>query len=295
MFTASTEIIHRGLSFGESPRFFDGAFYFSDFFRHGVFRLDADGTETLVAAVEGQPSGLGQFPNGDLAVVSMTDHRLLRLGADGVLCDHGSLAPHAGYWANDLVLASDGTAYVGSFGFDLDTFLATHGPEGVLTPPGPPTTSLIRVDPDGGVSIAAEDLLFPNGTVLTADESTLIVAETLAMRLTAFDRADDGTLGRRRQWARFELACPDGICLDANGEIWIANALAPECLRVKEGGEITGRVTTQQHAFACMLGGDDGATLMVMTAPTSTAAVVRDQRLGTIEAVAVDVPHAGRP
>jgi sugar lactone lactonase YvrE len=140
-------------------------------------------------------------------------------------------------------------------------------------------------------------MVFPNGSVITPDGMTLIVAETLALRLTAFDLYTDGTLDNRRVWADLSglLAAPDGICLDADGAVWIANATAPQCLRVAEGGEILETVDTTQTAFACMLGGDDGRTLFVMTAPDSNHEARAASRDGCIEVATVSVPHAGRP
>ena len=293
----TAEILREGLAFGEAPRWHEGRLYYSDFYRHGVFSMSPDGSdEQLVVEVPGQPSGLGWMPDGSMLIVSMTDHRVLRLHHDGALTLHADIADHCGFWANDLVVAADGTAYVGNFGFDLDAFLAEHGVEGVLTPPGPPTTNLVVLSPAGEIVQVVDDLAFPNGSVITPDGGTLIVGETMRMRLTAFDIADDGTLSGRRTFAQLELVPADGICLDADGQVWVANALAPEALRVAEGGTITGRVTTSQTCFACMLGGVDGTTLFTMTAPTSDRTLVgAGERLAKIEAAVVSTAGAGRP
>ncbi len=136
---------------------------------------------------------------------------------------------------------------------------------------------------------------FPNGSVITDDGRTLIVAETMPFRLTAFDVAADGTLSGRRVFAQLDFVPADGICLDADGQVWVANALAPECIRVREGGEITARVTTSQTSFACMLGGENRRDLFVMTAPNSSRFEIADVRLGKIERATVSVPGAGRP
>ena len=133
-------------------------------------------------------------------------------------------------------------------------------------------------------------MAFPNGAVITPDGSTLIIAETMAGRLSAFSIADDGTLYDRRIWAELEFAAPDGICLDAQGQVWFANAATNVCQRVAEGGAVTATATTTQTAFACALGGEDLSTLFVMTAPTSSRFHVADARLGAIESVHVDVP-----
>jgi sugar lactone lactonase YvrE len=186
-----------------------------------------------------------------------------------------------------------GRAYVGNFWFALDEALEARGVESVLA--DHPTASLARVEPDGGVHLAAADLHFPNGMVITPDGRTLIVAETLAMRLTAFDIASDGTLSNRRVWAKLEGRAPDGICLDAGGCVWIANAIAPECVLVAPGGAIVATVATSQPCFACMLGGDQRRTLFALTAPSSVAAVVSVSRRGRIECAAVEVPGTGRP
>ena len=181
-----------------------------------------------------------------------------------------------------MVVDAVGRAYVGSFGYDL---LAGAAPE---------PADLVRVDPDGTVSVAADGMHFPNGMVLTDDGGTLIVAETSGGRLTAFDVAADGSLSRRRTFAELPGLAPDGICLDAAGEIWVATARTPEVVRVREGGEVTGRVTVSSGSlsYACMLGGEDGRTLFVCTAPTFLPG---GPRAGRIEVASVDVPRAGRP
>lgn len=288
MIETTATVVQRGLAFGEAPRWHDGRLWYSDFYRRAICSLGRDG-ERVEHEASFQPSGLGWLPDGTLLATSMLDHRLVAIDAGGAERTHAEFSEHCGYWANDLVVAADGTAYVGNFGFDLDGWLAA----GMPTPPA--TTSLVVVAPDGRVLQAVPDLLFPNGTVLFDDGATLVVAETLAQRLTALDVAADGTLSARRTFAQLERGYPDGICLDRHGEIWIASAIAKECLRVAEGGEVTGRVATSETAFACMLGGDDGTTLYVMTAPSSTASVISGLRDGCIEAAQVDVPHAGLP
>ena len=157
------------------------------------------------------------------------------------------------------------------------------------------TASLIRVDPDGTSSEAAADLQFPNGTVITDDGGTLIIAESMGGRLTAFDRAADGTLTNRREWASLKRVAPDGICLCADGTVWVANALAAECVRVAEGGEVLERVTTSMNCFACMLGDDDRRTLYLVTAADSNATKAPPARNGAIEKVRTTVPGAGLP
>ncbi len=292
----STSILRTGLHFGEGPRWHDDRLWYSDFYDHAVHAITLDGVDERIVEVVGQPSGLGWMPDGSMLVSSMTDRRVLRW--DGTtLSEHADLSAHAGWWVNDLVVAADGTAWVGNFGFDLDSFLAEHGIEGVLGEPGPTSTVLCRIDPDGNVDVAATDIVFPNGSVITPDGGTLIVAETLALRLTAFTINADGSLTDRRVWADLSavMGAPDGICLDAEGAVWIANAIAPMCMRVAEGGEILDTVDTSQTAFACMLGGPEGRHLFVMTAPDSDHIARAAAAEGCIEMAEVAVPHAGRP
>ena len=166
-----------------------------------------------------------------------------------------------------------GRAYVGNFGFELDGVEA------------PRPTVLVRVDPDGSARVVADDLLFPHGSAITEDGATLIVAETWGARLTAFDIGADGALSNRRVWATFaDRAVPDGICLDAEGAVWIASPTTAGCLRVREGGEILERVETGRGAFACMLGGQDRRTLYVCTADSHDPDRQRTERNGRIEA-----------
>jgi hypothetical protein len=176
-----------------------------------------------------------------------------------------------------------GRAYVGNFGFAF--------------PGGEPTPArLAKVDPDGAVHEAAADLMFPNGCVITPDGATLVVAESFAARLTAFDVAPDGTLSNRRLWAQLEGgAVPDGICLDAEGAIWVASPSTHEALRISEGGQVLDRVSADQGVFACMLGGNDRRTLFLATAADSDPAACRAARTGRIEAIEVDIPGAGLP
>ncbi|MHB8219686.1 MAG: SMP-30/gluconolactonase/LRE family protein [Acidimicrobiales bacterium] len=276
-----------GLHFGEAPRWHDERLWFSDFFDGGVFSVDEAGERRRELEVPGQPSGLGWLPDGRLLVVSMLDRVVLRREPDGTLVRHGDLAPWATFHGNDMVVDGEGRAYVGNFGFDLYAFY-----DGKATPC---TTSLVRIDPDGTSTEAAAELSFPNGAVLFPDGRTLVVAESLSFQLTAFTVTAGGTLTDRRVWASLEGCAPDGICLDAGGAIWVANALGPECRRVAEGGEELERVVTTQPCFACMLGGSDRRTLYCITAPTSQEEPSAAERNGRVERCRVDVPGAGRP
>jgi sugar lactone lactonase YvrE len=233
------------------------------------------------------------LPDGDLLCVSMLDHQVLRFhdGEPSLFCD---ISPYCGFWANDMVTSSTGVSYVGNFGFDLDVMLREVGAAEMLIN-RPPTTNLVVVSREGEVLQVVPDMDFPNGTVITPDGTTLIVGETIACRLSAFDIAADGTLSNRRVWAQMEFIYTDGMCLDAEGQIWLANAIAPNCLRVREGGEITAMVETSQVAFACMLGGEDRRSLYVMTAPTSDRFKITNTHEGRIEVAEVSVPGAGLP
>ena len=271
-----------GLKFGEGPRWRDGKLWFSDFYAHRVMTVDLQGRAETVVEVPTQPSGLGWTPDGRLLIVSMLDRRLLRL-------DGGRLTPVADLSAlatgpcNDMVVDAKGRAYVGNFGFDR------HKGE------APRAAKLIRVDPDGAVSTAAEELQFPNGAVITPDGRQLIIAETLANRLTAFDIGPDGNLGFRRLFADLGATYPDGICLDAEGAIWVADARGHEVLRVVEGGRVAERVATgDRFSYACMLGGPARRTLFVITNSGSGPAIAAAAD-GRIETVEVAVPGAGLP
>jgi sugar lactone lactonase YvrE len=285
-------VVARGLHFGEGPRWHDGRLWFSDFYDHAVKSLGADGEVRTELVIDDQPSGLGWLPDGRLLVVAMQRRQLLRRDLGGIAL-HADLSGIASFHANDMVVDGQGGAYVGNFGFDLDAGIRARGVQSVLA--DHPTARMARVMPDGTVHEAASDLHFPNGCVITPDGGTMIVAETLAMRLTAFDRAADGSLANRRVWATLGMRAPDGICLDADGHVWIANALAPECVLVARGGDVIATVRTSQPCFACMLGGPGRSTLYVMTAPSSSPAEVSAARLGAIECAEVSTPGAGWP
>lgn len=272
-----------GLTFTEGPRWHDGRLWFSDFYTQRVLAATPEGRLDTILEIPERPSGLGWLPDGTLLVVSMLDRRLLRVEG-GKPRLHADLASIATGPCNDMAVDARGRAYVGNFGFDR------HRGE------APRAAVLARVDPDGTVTRAAEGLEFPNGTVITPDGRTLVVAETMGQRLTAFDVAADGALTRRRVWAALDGVFPDGICLDAEGAIWVSDARGPDLLRVREGGAIERRFPTGpgRHAFACMLGGADRRTLYVCTC-TGSGPAVADKRDGRIETVRVDVPGAGLP
>lgn len=268
----------RGLSFPEDPRWRDGRLWFSDFAQRLVRTADQNGQLEEIAHVPRRPSGLGWLPDGTLLVVSMDDRRLLRASADGSLTTHADLSSFARHACNDLVVSARGDAYVGHMGFDL-----------LARPRKPVPASLLLVRPDGSTSVAADDLHFPNGAVITPDGRTLIVAETIGQRLTAFDLRPDGSLTNRRLFASLPGRSPDGICLDAEGAVWVADAGSNQCVRVRADGTLAEVVTASQRCFACALGGPEGRTLYLCTAvgfdPDAMA-----KNTGAIERIEVGVP-----
>ncbi len=284
---STAEPFLEGLHFGEGPRWHEGRLWYSDFFDEAVFSAGPDGDRRREVDVPGRPSGIGWLPDGRMLVVSMTERAVKRLEPDGTLVHHGDLTPWATFHGNDMVVASDGRAYAGNFGFDLEAAALGQGRFR--------TTSLVRVDPDGTSCEAAPDLAFPNGTVIFPDGRTLVVAESAGARLTAFDVGADGSLSQRRVWAELDGCAPDGICLDADGCIWVANALGAECRRVAQGGDVVDRVETSQFCYACTLGGPDRRTLYCLTAPGSLEAEVAGKRAGRVERAQVGTPGAGLP
>ena len=281
-------VLREGLYYGECPRWHDGRLWYSDFFDHAVHALAPGGYDERVVEVPAELAGLGWMPDGSLLIVSMLDRRVLRLGADGSLGEHADLAEWAPFHCNDMVVDAAGRAYVGNFGFDIYPLLAGE-------PAEPRPAALIRVDSAGQVSVVADGLEFPNGTVITPDGGTLIVAESLGRRLTAFDIAADGGLSNRRVWAdlRSHRITPDGICLDASGAVWVAGG--PAAMRIAEGGEVLDTATFSQTCIACMLGGPDGRELFAMTALTAIPAEASASPRGRIESARVGVGHAGLP
>jgi sugar lactone lactonase YvrE len=287
-----------GLSFTECPRWRDGRLYVSDFYTHRVLAVALDGTAETLAHVPQQPSGLGFLPDGRLLIVSMRDRKVLRREVDGSLVTHADLSGLAPWYLNDMLVGDDGRAWIGNFGFDLMG--------------GAPacTTVLICVEPDGTSKVAADRLGFPNGMVLTPDGRTLIVAESTMNRLSAFNVALS-SLGGRRTWAAFGdppttmnageilgqvAVAADGICLDAEGAVWVADAVHGRLIRVAEGGRIIEELKTDGlGAFACMLGGEDGRTLFACVAPTFHEAEASANHRASILMTKVKVPHAGLP
>ena len=271
-----------GIYFGEAPRWRDGHLYLSDFYAQEVLKVDPAGKRESIATVPNQPSGLGWLPDGTMLIVSMKDRKLLKLTEDGLI-EHADLSSVAGYHCNDMVVSDNGRAYVGNFGYN-------HYEE-----PVEKTANLARVDPDGSVHCAATGLRFPNGSVITPDGKTLVVGETRGNCLTAWNIATDGSLSKHRVWADLGANFPDGICLDAEGAIWVADPRLKETIRVREGGMVTHRISTGElGSYACMLGGDDRKTLYICTAPGSGPSAA-EARSGRVEYCRVDVPGSGLP
>ncbi|MDJ0847745.1 MAG: SMP-30/gluconolactonase/LRE family protein [Myxococcota bacterium] len=282
------ETFVEGLRFGEGPRWWEERLYLSDIADGRVLSVGEAGKTETVAELDGRPSGLGWLPDGRLLVVSMEDHTLMRL-EDGVLVPVADLSALCGGHANDMVVSADGHAYVSNIGFAIEG-VAYEDLE--IRP-----TNLVRVDPDGSVHCAAPEVMSPNGLALTPDGRTLIVGESAAMRLTAFDVAADGSLSGRREFATLEGgATVDGLCLDAEGCVWVASPTTREFLRVREGGAIADRISTgERHAIACVLGGEGRRTLYCITNAYMSIVQAATERSGRVEAVTVDVPGAGTP
>ena len=296
MTTFTAETVATGLYFGEAPRWHDGKLWFSDFYAHKVYSLGPDGELTTELELDDQPSGLGWMPDGSLLVVKMKARELWRRFPDGRFELHANLREHSSHLANDMVVDALGRAYVGNFGFDLDAAISERGVSAVIG--DHPTTPLALVYPDGSVISAAgdEQFSFPNGMVISPDGKTLIAAETMGGRLTSFHIKKDGKLVSREQWAMTFPRVPDGICLDGEGAVWIANPSDAECVRLAQGGEVLDVVETGDlMAYACMLGGDDGRDLFVCAAPSSDARKASGEPLGQIMRAKVEVGRAGRP
>lgn len=285
-----------GIYFGEGPRWHDGRLWFSDFYAHRVCSTSLGGDLRTELELEGRLSGLGWMPDGSLLVVRMELREVWRRWPDGRFERHADLTDHSAFLCNDMVVDAQGRAWVGNFGFDLDAELRARGPESVIG--DHPQTMLALVQPDGRVSDAApgERFSFPNGMVVTPDGQTLILGETLGGRLTAFDIGADGTLSGRREWASTWPAIPDGICLDSEGAVWIANPLAPECRRIGEGGTVLETIETGGlPCYACILGGPKGKHLFMLVAPSSDAHEAAKAPLGKVLVAEVDAARAGWP
>lgn len=234
------DVLVEGVVFGESPRWHDERLWFSDWGAGRVLSVAAGGAPSVEAEVSSFPMCIDFLPDGRLLVVSSAERKVLRRELDGSLVAHADLAPVSTKPWNDIVVDGRGNAYVNTIGFDF--------PGGEFAP-----GLVVLVTPDGTVTPVADGLAFPNGMAVTADGSTLIVAESYAEQLTAYEIAGDGTLTGRRVWAATPGDHPDGICLDATGAVWYADVGNKHCVRVSEGGQTLGTVDLDRGAFACAL------------------------------------------
>jgi sugar lactone lactonase YvrE len=277
-------ILVGGLVVGESPRWHDGRLWFANWGAAQEIRsVDLQGRSEVIARGP-KPAGycIDFLPKGDLLVTG--EGQILRRQGDGSFVTHVDLSALGQAW-NEITVDGRGNIYVNDVGFRFGQEQFRPGIIAVVTP-------------DGQARQVADNIAFPNGMVVTPDNSTLIVAESFARTLTAFDIATDGSLSNRRVWAA-EIGA-DGICLDAEGAIWSPNIAAgtPEVIRLREGGEVLQRITLDAACFACMLGGDDGKTLFMMAAEwrgVERMGELFQARTGRVLTVEAPAPHAGRP
>lgn len=290
------DTLAEGLTFGEGPRWRaddrGGRLWFSDFFSQTIRSVGMAGDVIVELELDDRPSGLGWMPDGSLLFVAMNSREVRRRSPGGSISVHADLSGIAHHTCNDMVVDAEGGAWVGNFGVDFAELMERSFADVAADPP---LADLARIAGDGSVSVAASGMAFANGSVITPDGKTLIVAESLGRRLTAFDIATDGALSNRRVWAETPARSPDGIALDAEGAVWFANAFAGECVRVAEGGEVLEVIETgDRNCYACMLGGPEGRHLFMLVADTVEPGegVLPS---GAILVTEVDAPHAGRP
>lgn len=272
----------------ESPRWHDGRLWFADWTAGVIHAIDPAGRIEAVVEHRSLPLCFDFLPDGTPVLASGPEQALLRLSPDRTLTRYADLSALSPYGSNDIVVDGRGSTYVNNVNFDF-----AAGPPGGETAPG----FVALVGADGRARVVAEDLAFPNGMAVTADNATLVVAESYRHRLTAFDIATDGSLTNRRVWADVGDHSPDGICLDAEGAAWYADVGDRCCVRVAEGGQVLDRVQLDRGAFACTLGGTDGATLFVVTAQWPGAERFTDHTAwdGTVVSTPAPAPGAGWP
>lgn len=263
-----------GLVFPESPRWYDGRLWLADWGAGEALVVDADGGRTTVAALPSFPSCLDFLSDGRLLLVDSAAGRLLHREPDGALVPHADLSALSPHPWNEVVVDARDRAYVGGIGYDF--------------PAGQPGPGLLALVDGGRARVVAGDLAFPNGMALTADGATLLVAESHAGRITAFDTAADGSLHGRRTWADLGDAAPDGICLDVEGACWYADVPHRRAVRVAEGGAVLDVVELDRGAFSCALG---GTTLYVVA---NRWGGEDDGPAGQVLAVTVPVPGPER-
>jgi sugar lactone lactonase YvrE len=270
-----TRTLVDGLAFAECLRWHQGRLFFSDMHAHRVLATDMAGNVEVVCEVEGRPGGLGWWPDGRLLVVSMTERNLYRLDPEGLRVA-ADLSPHIPWFLNDMAVGPRGHAYIGDIGFDY------YGGQAFRP------ARLWLVTEAGDMRPVADAMYSPNGPVITPDGRVLIVAESSAARLTAFDIESSGLLANRRVWAELPGGVPDGIGLDADGNVWAAMYGGKAVWRCAEGTGVTKRVHMERDTFACAIGGSDMRTLFVATAPSHDPDDCRRMRAGRIEIVNLD-------
>jgi sugar lactone lactonase YvrE len=269
------EPLANGFCFGEGPRWFEGLLWFSDMLGEAVHTADMRGSLTTLPLPGHSPSGLGFRPDGSLLIASTEDRQVLRY--DGETVDTiAYLADVAPASLGDMVVDDAGRAYIGSQAFS----------GGII----------VRLDPDDSATVVAEDLDFPNGMVITPDRKTLIVAESIGRRLTAFTIGEGGALGDRRVFADGLDGPPDGIALDAEGGVWTSMTLAHQFERITEGGAVTDRIDVGERvAIACALGGPERRTLFLLSSTDAYPKRLVGTRLSRLDAVTVATVGAGLP
>jgi sugar lactone lactonase YvrE len=275
--------VTEGLRFAEAPRWRGDRLWFSDVHDYKLKTVTPDGAVDVVAEVPGRPSGLGFLPDGALLMATALDRRLVRVDVSGDLTEVADLSGTAQGVLNDMVVDGRGRAYVGDTGFDM-----AKGE--------PPRPGRVLVWEDGrDAHVAAEDVVFPNGCAITPDGATFLLAETMASRVTRFGIAEDGTLTDREQLADLGSP-PDGLCLDAENAVWMAQPHRGEFVRVLANGSVDRRVPSRApFAVTCVLGGPDRLTLFLCSADTDLDRLRRGDTAARIDALRVDVPGAGWP
>jgi sugar lactone lactonase YvrE len=272
-----------GIAFGESPRWHDDRLWFSDWGAQEIIAVDLEGESEVIVRVASFPFCIDFLPDGRLLIVSASDRLLLRREPDGPLVTHADLSTLSEHPWNDIVVDGRGNAYIGNIGFDF--------PEAQFAP-----GTLALVTPDGSARQVADGVAFPNGIVVTPDNSTLIVAESYANRLTAFDITADSNLSNQREWADLGGGVPDGICLDAEDAVWYGDVPNKRCVRVREGGEVLQTIDLDRGCFACMLGGLDGKTLFIVAQEWSGMESTADgERTGQLLTAPAPAAGAGWP
>jgi sugar lactone lactonase YvrE len=272
-----------GILFGESPRWHDERLWFSDWGAQEIIAVDLEGKSEVVIYMPSFPFCIDFLPDGRLLIVSARDRLLLRREPDESLVTHADLSTVSEHPWNDIVVDGRGNAYIGNIGFDF--------PGGEFAP-----GILALVTPDGSARQVADGVAFPNGIVVTPDNSTLILAESYANRLTAFDIAADGSLFNRRMWAELDGGVPDGICLDSEGAVWYGDVPNKRCVRVREGGEVLQTIDLDRGCFACMLGGvDRRILLMVAREWGGMESTAEGERTGQLLTAPAPAPGVGWP